>query len=81
VQVVRKGRGKCFWRKAPRATACQRCHTLKKTCTTVEVATEVTEAGPSKKKKVALSKGKGKEKSGMEMDEETGTRCLQRCKE
>jgi len=69
---------KCFWREVQWATACQRCHMLKKTCAAAEVMTEVTEAGPLKKRKVAPPKGKGKEKEKMEteMGEETGAALL-----
>src|SRR5258705_3380848 len=56
---------------------------MKKTCMAAEVATEateVTEAGPSKKRKVAPSKGKGKEKEKTmetELGEEIGTALLE----
>src|SRR5258705_192593 len=77
---------KCFWREASRAKACRRCHLMKKTCTAAEAVTEVmevtgvTEAGPSKKRKVAPSKGKGKEKektTETEIGEEIGTALLE----
>jgi len=51
VQVVRKRRGKVFLGgKAPGPPPVSDAH-VEETCTTVEVATEVTEAGPSKKRK------------------------------
>jgi len=60
---------KCFLRDSPWATACRHCHINKKTCM-VGAEKEGSEAGPLKKRKVAV-KGKGKEKekerSGLEL--------------
>src|SRR5882724_6024125 len=81
-----KAGAKCFWRDAQRAKACRRCHSMKKTCLPAEVTTEatevtaVTEAGPSKKRKVAPPKGKGKEKEKAmetEVGEEIGMALLE----
>src|SRR5882724_4477 len=72
-----KAGAKCFWRDAQRAKACRRCHSMKKTCLPAEVATE---AGPSKKRKVAPPKGKGKEKekaTETEVGEEIGMALLE----
>src|SRR6267154_6425684 len=51
---------RCFWRDSPRATACRHCNLNKKTCE-VGAGKEGSEAGPLKKRKVAM-KGKGEEK-------------------
>jgi hypothetical protein len=61
---------KCFWRDSPRATACRHCNLNKKTCE-VGAGKEGSEAGPSKKRKVA-AKGKGKEKEKSEPESGLG---------
>ena len=62
----RKGGRKCFWPEAlSRAKACHQCSSLKAKC--VVVGQESSEAGPSKKRKVAVDKGKGKAKEVKEM--------------
>ena len=51
---------KCLWPEAlPRTRACHSCSALKVKCV---VPGEESEAGPSKKRKVAVDKGKGKAK-------------------
>ena len=65
---------KCFWRESPRATACHHCKVNKKTCVG-GVGKEVSEAGSSKKRKV--TKGKGKEKSELELGADVGAALLE----
>ena len=61
---------KCFWRDSPQATACRHCNLNKKMCE-VGAGKEGSEAGPSKKRKVA-AKGKGKEKEKLELESGLG---------
>ena len=57
----RKGDRKCLWPEASsRTKACHSCSALKVRC--VVAGEESSEAGPSKKRKVATDKGKGKAK-------------------
>ena len=64
----RKGERKCLWPEASSWTkACHSCSTLKVKCI---VAGEESEAGPSKKRKVAVDNGKGKTKEVKETKSE-----------
>ena len=63
-----KGERKCLWPEASSQTkACHSCSALKVKCV---VAGEESEAGPSKKRKVAVDKGKGKAKEVKETKSE-----------
>jgi len=64
----RKADKKCFWRMDPaRGKACYACTVSKKICKLggAEQEPEQSEPGPSKRRKVTESKGKGKEKIGV----------------
>src|SRR5882762_422868 len=64
----RKADKKCFWRMDPaRGKACYACTVSKKICKLggAEQEPEQSEPGPSKRRKVMESKGKGKEKIGV----------------
>ena len=64
-----KGGQKCFWPEASsRAKAYHQCSFLKAKC--IVVGQESLEAGPSKKRKVAVDKGKGKAKEVKETKSE-----------
>ena len=60
LREYRKREKKCLWPEATlRTKACHSCSALKVKCV---VPGEESEAGPSKKRKVAVDKGKGKAK-------------------
>jgi hypothetical protein len=60
LRECQKREKKCLWPEvSPRTKACHSCGTLKVECL---VPGEESEAGPSKKRKVAVDKGKGKAK-------------------
>ena len=64
-----KGGRKCFWPEASwQAKACHLCSALKAKC--VVAGQESSEARPSKKRKVAVDKGKGKAKEVKEIKSE-----------
>jgi hypothetical protein len=80
----------CLWRDSARARACRACHNSKKECPVPDTRPDTrkggvgkdgseagTEAGPSKKRKVApKGKGKGKELPALELGEDVGTALL-----
>jgi hypothetical protein len=80
----------CLWRDSARARACRACHNSKRECPVPDTRPDTrkggvgkdgseagTEAGPSKKRKVApKGKGKGKELPALELGEDVGTALL-----